>query len=177
MDSLEHQELRSLRRRLWIYRGALAILCAALLVVAKVRWRGPDGPARESTPPGIDPNSPHAAEIAETVQPLHYTFMHTLLQPDVHLSLDFKDGLWRLSNIHYFDSSGRVMLGDGHTGLCGDLTAYTYQKIKPIFESRYTIRFVRAAEANYFPSPLNVHYVLSIMDTAASPQIVYILDP
>lgn len=129
-----------------------------------------------STKNSIDPAAPFHEEVKAIVEPLTYSFLPILSQPEARLSLDFKRNIWVLHNIHFFDEKGHVSLQDNRYGLCGDLAAYTYQKIAPLMEVDYKVRFVRAAESHFFPAPLNSHFVLSII-RRSNPKEIYILDP
>jgi len=120
--------------------------------------------------------APRHAEIQKIIEPLDYTFMPVLNRPGMRLEVDLERDLWYLRGIHLFDEKGQVRLEGGRSGLCGDLAAYTYQQVKPLLEKDYQIRFVRAAESHFFPAPLNIHYVLSIIDRT-NPERIFILDP
>lgn len=124
----------------------------------------------------IDKNAPFYKEVKATIDPLLYSFVPILKRPDIRISVDFKRNFWILHNIHLFDKNHQVVLVENRYGLCGDLAAYTYQKLKPLFEPKYKVQFVRAAESHFFPAPLNSHFLLSIINNS-DPNDIYIVDP
>jgi len=125
----------------------------------------------------IERKAPYSKEIKKILKPLKYSGFYTLVRPEVRISLDFDKRTWRLHNIHRFDKEGNVILEKGRCGVCGDLAAYTYSKIQPLFGDQYEISFVRAAESGYFLTPQSSHIILEIVKPSIFGQKEYILDP
>lgn len=121
-------------------------------------------------------NPPYAEEVKEILKPLSYSGIQMFGGKDVHLSFDFNNGMWVLHNVHKFDDQGQLILEEGRYGTCGELAAYTANKIKPLFGESYTINFVRAGQSGYFLSPKASHIVLKISSNIKAGE-VYILDP
>lgn len=126
----------------------------------------------------MEKEAPYYKEIAEIIKPLRYSGLNDLFRPEVSISLDFDEKTWTLHNIHRFDKDGKIILADGRFGLCGELAAYVYDKISPLFDNRYKVEFFLVAQADYFPPPHGSHIVLKITDPASFPnRQSYILDP
>lgn len=165
----------ALRRKLRLFQLLSLALAVTTGALGYRHWKTEQSaPAILDEPPG--PPAPHHDEIEAMLAPLRYTFLPVLTRQDVKIQVDFKRGLWTLKNIHLFDSDGRVQLAEGNAGLCGDLAVYTYNKIEPILRKDYEVKYVRAAESKFFPAPLNLHIVLSIIDRKDKSK-VFILDP
>ncbi|MFA5157413.1 MAG: hypothetical protein WC532_08560 [Candidatus Omnitrophota bacterium] len=122
-------------------------------------------------------NAPYYAEIKEIIKPLRYSGFSSLMMPEVKITINFIARTWRLHNIHHFDDEGKVVLVEGRYGLCGDLAAYLYDKIKPLLGNEYDIDFVRVAESGYFLDPRASHIALLITRQSLFGQAVYLLDP
>lgn len=176
-DAFDQTQRIRLIRQVRFYQMVSLVLVIAALVLARL-WQQHRSTAVDE--PGFgdryDPSAPQADAIKPIVSPLRYSFMPVLHRSSVRLDIDVKNDLWRLRNIHLYDEKGNLLLEEGRYGLCGDLAAHTFSRIRPILEADYLIRFVRATESSYFPAPLNTHYVLSIIDQR-NPERVYILDP
>jgi hypothetical protein len=125
-----------------------------------------------------DKKGPHYKQIKQIIEPLRYSGLKILLDAGTRLSVDFENKKWFIHNVRRFDKNGNIVLKEGRYGLCGDLAIYTYEKILPLFEDKYSIEFLRAAESNFFPVPNGSHIVLMISDKSFSiiPDI-YIIDP
>ncbi len=169
--------LHQMRRKLLVLKMTSLVLFLALVVsltfLLQNRPTGDRRPFTERPPSG---QAPRYDEIVSIIQPFRYSFMPVLSRPNVKLSVDFKSAVWYLHNIHLFDAQGQLRLEQGRYGLCGDLAAFTYQKVKPLLDEKYLVRFARAAESNFFPAPLNTHFVLTVV-SRLDPQEIYILDP
>lgn len=127
--------------------------------------------------PKIESQAPYQKEIKKIIKPLRYSGLQALLRPDVRISLDFQKRSWILHNIHRFDDQGRVVLEEGHYGVCNELSAYVYGKVRPLLGSNYEIEFVRTAESGFFPIPDGSHVILRIIKPSLFGEHVYILDP
>lgn len=128
----------------------------------------------------ISPGAPRAWEIAEILKPLRYSGVSTLLRPEVRLSLDTRNRTWALTDFFRFDSLGRTLLEEDHSGACGLLAAAAYQRVRPLLDAGlYDIKFVRASESGFFLPPSGTHFLLRIMELGPPgiPGKVFILDP
>jgi len=119
---------------------------------------------------------PHKEEVYRVINPLRYSGIQMFSSKDVYLTLDFEKGLWILHNIHKFDDNGELVLNEGKYGTCGELAAYTADKLGPIFKDDYKIDFLMASQSGYFLTPKASHIVLRITGRPNGRQ-VYILDP
>lgn len=132
----------------------------------------------------IQEDAPNSELIRNIIRPLRYSGLPDLLRPEVSLAMDFPNKTWTLHELHRFDAQGNIILNEGKYGVCGDLAAYVYQKIKPYFPGdRYNIEFIQAAESSYFQGEAGgVHIIMRIIDLAAGKtgdryNKVYVLDP
>ncbi|MDD5668884.1 MAG: hypothetical protein PHE58_02485, partial [Candidatus Omnitrophica bacterium] len=107
---------------------------------------------------------PHYKTVMTIVQPLRYSGLPMFLREDVRLTIDSTKQIWKISNLHRFNSKGNVVLEDNRYGLCGELAGYVYQNIKTLFDNKYSISFLRVSESGYFLSPQSSHIVLLIND-------------
>lgn len=119
--------------------------------------------------------APFAGEIKEILQPLRYSGMEMLERENARIDFDFRNKKWILYNVHEFDANGKLLLENGKYGICGELAAYTYEKIRPLFSDRYNIWFVKCAQSGYFLGPESSHIVLFIKDIDNG--YTYVLDP
>lgn len=167
------------RREIFVLRTLVAALAAALAWAASPEIR--DWTQTYADRLGISrvaKGVPREQEIRDVIKDLRYSGLPGLLRPEVRLEADFENRRWRLLNIHRFDASGRVLLDEGRYGICGDLAAHTFQEIQPLFDHRYSIRIVNAAESSYFPTGIGTHMVIRIRDiTSPAAPKTYILDP
>lgn len=126
----------------------------------------------------IQKGVPYGPQVRDIIKDFRYTSRPVFMRPDVAIELDFENRKWKMRNIHQFDHEGKVLLEEGKYGICGDLAAYTYQKIKPLFGERYAIEYLQVSESSYFNSSAGTHIVLRIRDLQAPLGAnVYILDP
>ncbi|MBI4412060.1 MAG: hypothetical protein HY541_06220 [Deltaproteobacteria bacterium] len=130
----------------------------------------------------VQESAPHSGFVKKIIEPLRYSGLPGLLRPDVSLEIDFQNKTWKLKNIHDFDANGNLLLTDGRYGICGDLAAYVYQKIRPVFGERYLIEFMRVFDSNFFKSGDGFHIILRIVDMESGMQgtrykKTFLLDP
>lgn len=125
----------------------------------------------------IKNDAPYCVEVKEIIKPLRYSGLSNLLLPDVKITINFIARTWSLLNIHRFDKEGKVALAEGRFGLCGDLAAYVYDKIRPLFGREYDIDFIRVAESGYFLDPRASHIALLITRQSFFGSELYLLDP
>jgi len=119
---------------------------------------------------------PHKEEVYKVINPLRYSGIQMFSSKDVYLTLDFEKELWILHNVHKFDDNGELVLNEGKYGTCGELAAYTADKLGPVFKDDYKIDFLMASQSGYFLAPKASHIVLRITSRLDGRQ-VYILDP
>lgn len=128
--------------------------------------------------PKIQKSAPHSKQIKKILQPLRYSILDYFDRDNVGLSIDFDHGVWAIRNIHHYDENGDLLLAQDKQGICGDLTWYVYNQIRPLLNENYLIDFMYVAEASYFPGETSTHLVLRIIDRSVSPKPkVYIIDP
>lgn len=122
---------------------------------------------------------PQKEDIKKILQSIEYSAIPTLLNESSSLSIDFNHQTWTFHGAHRFDNKGNVILDQGKFGLCGDLTAYTKQKISPLLSNDFKISFADVSQSGFFPSTGATHTVLLIHPEGVSPQDpgTYILDP
>lgn len=176
----------SLRKQLRVLKISLAAAIAVCAILAG--YLGYAHVLLEDAPVSsvfIDPASPNSKLVEKVIQPLRYSGYEDLIQPDVSLDMDFKEGLWVLRNIRQFDEQGNLILDRGRYGICGDLAAYTYRQILPHFPpEKYRIQFAKVTESSFFQEDTgSFHYILRIVDLEAGRadedeyRKVYLLDP
>lgn len=168
-----------LRRKLIFYRLGFWLLLAlwGFVVARDMRRWLQDNPDRLGWD-RVEKSAPYHSQVAKIIRELRYSGRLSLLRPDVFLSVDPLKKTWTIHNLHRFGPGGEAILEEGRAGVCGQLAAYTFQKIQTLFDHRYSIRLVQAAESGYFPPPTDTHIVLRITDMSmpAKPK-AYILDP
>ena len=113
--------------------------------------------------------------IMKIMQPLEYSGVPAMTKPGVSLDLDFEKRSWTLHNIHQYDPQGAVKLEQGRYGLCAELATYLFEKIRPVLNDRYDIKFAMVSESDFFSEGRANHIVLLILDK--SDQEVYLADP
>jgi hypothetical protein len=109
------------------------------------------------------------------IAPLEYSGVPVMVKPQVALSVDFDKRTWTLHNIHEYDLQGGVVLEQGRFGLCAELATFLFEKIRPLLDGRYEIKFAQATEADFFPTDGSNHIVLLLVDK--SDKEVYLIDP
>jgi hypothetical protein len=168
-----------LRGRLRLHRRLNAALLAAVVAQAyflAARWSREN--PEQSGLTAVARQAPRAREVKKVLEKLRYSGLPALRRPEVSLRVDFPTRRWTLRNMHMFDPSGQALLDGGRFGACGQLAIYAHQRIQPLFDHRYRIRIVLAAESGFFPPPRSTHYVLKISDVSDPFRVRdYILDP
>lgn len=170
----------SFARQARLFRRLAIILAALLLAVLVIppgaRWINEHAIDLGLTQ--ISPQAPQHAAVRTLMRPLRYSGLPVIMQPDVRLSLDLRHRRWTFHNAHRFDAQGQIILPHDRYGICGDLSAYVYPRVRALLPQEYAIEFARVSESAFFPSPIASHYVLQItpMRPGEPPQ-PYILDP
>jgi hypothetical protein len=121
------------------------------------------------------PPPPYYDEIMKIMEPLAYSGVPVMVKPQVVLSIDFSKWTWTLHNIHEYDSQGGVVLAQGRFGLCAELATFLFEKIKPLLNGRYEVKFAMVAESGFFSASQSNHIVLLLVDK--SDKQVYLIDP
>jgi len=121
-----------------------------------------------SSPPFYD-------AIMKIMVPLEYSGVPVMVKPRVALSVDFGRRTWTLHNIHEYDSQGVVILEQGRFGLCAELATYLFEKIKPLLDGRYEVKFAMVTEPGFFSTDLSNHIVLLLQDRSDGQ--IYLIDP
>ncbi len=183
---ISHDEFDVLRqsvrryRRLFLFSSFLCFLALTGFVYPILKNNLPEFIRMAAQPP------PYSKEVSEILNRLSYSATGMFTRPEVSITLDFDKKEWTLHNIHRFDENGNLILEDSvvwpgvKTGACGELAAYTYQKIRPLLGADYDVQFVRAAQSGFFLMPDATHIVLEIMPHKipfGKKPIPYILDP
>ena len=118
---------------------------------------------------------PYYDAIMKIIAPLEYSGVPVMVKPQVTLSVDFEKRAWTLHQIHEYDSQGDIILEQGRYGLCAELATYLFEKIKPMLDGRYEIKFAMVAESGFFPGGQSNHIVLILVDRASKE--IYLIDP
>lgn len=121
------------------------------------------------------PAPPYYDAIMKIIAPLEYSGVPVMVRPQVNLSIDFARWTWTLHNIHEYDSQGQVILEQGRYGLCAELATFLFEKIKPLLDRRYEVKFANVTESGFFGSGQSNHVVLLLVDK--SNKQVYLIDP
>ena len=173
------EQLKNLKRELWVYKVTLLTIVVSGAVFFMIKTYPPlvnimqawkEERRKKETIPYYD-------QIMEILQPLRYSGLQALIRPDVQFDMDFDRKLWYIHNIHHFDSNGNIILEEGHDGVCGELSAYVYGRIKPLVGRTYDIKFVRVSESGFFLTPKSTHIVLLIQKKRFLGASTYLLDP
>ena len=120
---------------------------------------------------------PHLDTIKDIVAPLRFSFVPTLMRPEVRISVDFRNGTWRMHNIRKFDADGAFVLEQGRYGRCPELAYHVYQELIEGLKDNFTIELWRTAESKFFPLMMGEHIVLRLTNTSFLAQNIYIVDP
>jgi hypothetical protein len=123
--------------------------------------------------PAVSP--PYYDEIMRIITPLEYSGVPVMVKPQVVLSVNFTQWKWTLHNIHEYDSQGGVILEQGRFGLCAELATFLFEKIKPLLDDRYEVKFAMVTESGFFSGGQSNHVVLLLVDK--SDKQVYLIDP
>jgi len=119
-------------------------------------------------PPFYDP-------IMKIMDALEYSGVPVMVKPQTNLTIDFSQRSWTLHNIHGYDHQGNIILEQGRYGLCAELATFLYEKIRPMLDERYVIKFAMVTESGFFSTNQSNHIVLLMIDR--SDNQVYLLDP
>lgn len=118
---------------------------------------------------------PFYEKIMAVITPLEYSGFPDMVRPEIKLSIDFHTRFWTLHNLHRFDANNQILLNEGRYGLCGELAAHVYQKIKSFLPNQYGVLFLRAAQSGFFLRPYSSHIILVVHDRRTGER--YFLDP
>ena len=121
------------------------------------------------------PPPPFYDAIMKIINPLEYSGVPVMVKPQVELTVDFAHWTWTLHNVHEYDSQGGIILERGRYGLCAELATYLFEKIKPLLDDRYEVKFAMVTESGYFSSDQSNHIVLLLVDKTDSQ--IYLIDP
>ncbi|MDE1921063.1 MAG: hypothetical protein KGI24_06390 [Candidatus Omnitrophica bacterium] len=121
------------------------------------------------------PLPPFYKTIMAIMAPLEYSGVPVMVKPHVSLSVDFGRRTWTLNNIHEYDSRGNIILAQGRFGLCAELATYLFEKIRPLLNSRYEVKFAMVAEPEFFSADRSNHIALLLADKAQGQ--IYLIDP
>jgi len=169
---------KRLERRLRFYRIAVILLATVLVVVVPLYvYTYIENHTDDIRLFASNSEIPYFDETREIMQALQFSFLPTLMRPDVHISVDFENKTWTIHNIRKFDGQGRFMLEQGRYGRCGELSYHVYQEIVPLLRDKYTIELWRSAESKFFPFMIGDHTVLRITDKGLLASNVFIIDP
>jgi hypothetical protein len=123
----------------------------------------------------ILPLPPFYDAIMKIMLPLEYSGVPVMVKPQVALSIDFNQRTWTLHNIHEYDSQGVVVLEQGRFGLCAELATFLFEKIKPLLDGEYEVKFAMVSESGFFAAAQSNHIVLLLVDKLDHE--MYLLDP
>ncbi len=121
------------------------------------------------------PAPPFYDAIMKIIGPLEYSGVPVMVKPQVALSIDFDKRTWTLHNIHEYDDQGTVILEQGRYGLCAELAVFLFEKIKPLLNGRYEVKFAMVTESGFFATEQSNHIVLLLV--GKSDKQVYLIDP
>lgn len=121
------------------------------------------------------PPPPYYDAIMKIMEPLQYSGVPVMVKPEVTLKINFNKWIWILRNIHDYDDQGRIILEEGRYGLCAELATYLFERIKPLLDGRYEVKFAKVTEAGFFSTAASNHIVLILLDK--SEKQIYLIDP
>jgi len=113
--------------------------------------------------------------IMKIMGPLEYSGVQVMVKPQVTMNIDFAHRMWTLRNIHEYDSQGGIILEQGHYGLCAELATFLFEKIKPLLNGQYEVKFAMVTESGFFAAGQSNHIVLLLVDKSNNQ--VYLIDP
>lgn len=170
----ESREEKQLRAKLRAFQW----LCVFLTItIAAILLRGFFINEKPETLALIDPQAPQAKAISQLMRPLQYSAEYALLRPEVSIEVDIGKRQWILKNIRLFDASEEIKLDQDRFGLCAELSAYLFPKIRELLDDRYSMNFIRATHSGFFLGPRGQHIFIRILDTGVQPPQEYYLDP
>ena len=113
--SMQENITNQLRRRLNLYRSLflfLLLVCLSLtLYIIDLKSEGRF--LKQLTAKKVI--CPHEKEVRRIISKLQYNGLYRLLQPDVYISLDFRNNAWILHNVHHFNPDGTIKLSEADT--------------------------------------------------------------
>jgi hypothetical protein len=118
---------------------------------------------------------PYYEAVMKVIDPLEYSGVPVMVKPQVKLSIDFGKWQWTLHNVHEYDSQGAITLEQGRFGLCAELATFVFEKIRPLLDIRYEVKFAMVAESDFFSEGQSNHIVLLVIDKFKKE--VYLIDP
>jgi hypothetical protein len=118
---------------------------------------------------------PYYDAIMKVIGPLEYSGVPVMVKSEVTLSVDFEKHGWTLHKIHEYDSQGGIILEQGRYGLCAELATYLFEKLKPMLDERYELKFAMVAESGFFSGGQSNHIVLLLVDKPGKG--IYLIDP
>lgn len=170
------EEYKKLKRELFFYRITLIFLIGAMIFFSYRSFHFKKNETKSFNSERQPSQSlPFYEEIMNVISHLEYSGFHAIVKPEVTASINFDQRTWTIHNVHKFDKNNELILEKGRYGLCGELAAYTYKKIKAFLKDDYAIIFVRAAESGFFLRPFSSHIVLAIINRQTGER--YYLDP
>jgi len=122
------------------------------------------------------PSQPPLYEtIMKIIDPLEYSVLPVMIKPQAEVKVDFNSRHWTLRNIHEYDAKGHILLEDGRYGLCAELATYVFEKLQPLLDARYELKFAMVTEATFFAEGQSNHIVLLLVDKPQGQ--IYLIDP
>lgn len=118
---------------------------------------------------------PFQETILPLIEPLQYSAVPAMLDPEVILEVDFSKQTWTLKNFRHYNEKGELFLADGRYGLCAELVTYVYQHLKPSLGKQYSLEFARTTEPDFFNTSQSNHIILVISDQLRGE--IFMLDP
>lgn len=175
----EKQLIRRLTRRERFFKWMCLILSAAVAGLGWFLWVSRVTPSADKLYQEKELPPPFEKEVGEIIGKLGYSGLPMFEQREVFLSIDPEKRLWTVHNMHRFDEKGDLILEGGRYGTCGELAAYVYGLVKPLFGGSYEIEFARAVQSGYFQAPKATHMVLFISpkNRTKRAEDIFVLDP
>lgn len=168
-----------LKKQIFLWRSIALLLCLILVVfVSDNSWRMLGDYIDDHFRSGrLDTEAPFQKEIKKIIDPLRYSGVERLLKPNVWVSVDFEKKTWTIHNLHVFDANGSLLLEGGRSGVCQELAAYVFEKIKPLLGEKYDVSFLVVSESGFFNFPQGTHVALCITPKNAGYDEACFLDP
>jgi hypothetical protein len=175
MEKTDKNKLKNKKSNFWKYTSFILFIILVSLIVLEINTY-PEEPfgIKLNT---FSPKAPYHKQIMKIVKPLEYNGFYRVLEPDVHITLDFNKREWTLHNIHHYDEEGNLVLPRGRYGICNELATYVYEKIKHLFDETYELDYMQVAESGFFFAPQSSHSVIRITKYDRPYIYSYILDP
>ena len=77
-------------------------------------------------PATVSEELPFQGTILPLIEPLQYSAVPAMLDPEAVLKVDFSKQTWTLKNFRHYNEKGELLLADGRYGLCAELATYVY---------------------------------------------------